>query len=598
MKYDSKDLQEMASAVRSAALKSIISARSGHVGIVLGAADVVTDIFANFMRRGTDRFVLSAGHGSALLYSVLSLAGYELPPLDSFREIGGLPGHPEFGIPGVFATTGPLGQGIGNAAGLALAEKIQKTDGRVFCLCSDGDLMEGVAQESISFAGRYKLNNLVVVWDDNGISIDGAAQTDIDVPARMLAAGWRVITTDGHDFDEITRALNAAMRGKAPVFIQAKTVIGRGSSAAGTSRAHGLGLSMAELEKLAADLWSERGMELWSEFASESANATDAMPAWSAPDLSNINVTWDMDTDAATRELSGIFLSRLMDENPNLIVGSADLGGSTNVKSAAARDIMPGEFVGNYINYGVREHAMGAVMNGLAAAGLRPAGSTFLVFSDYMRPSVRLAALSGLPVIYVFTHDSVAVGEDGPTHQPIEQLPSLRLMPNLNVFRPCNGPEVAAAWIFALSDTARPSCIILSRQKVRQIATPADADLSRGAYIIRPARGGRVRATLIATGTEVPLAVATAEKMGAGVQVVSMPCVSMFRAQSDAFKKEILRGYVVAIEAAAAAPWFEFADAVVGIDEFGASGDGAAVYEKYGFDADIIARQIEKNIKK
>ncbi len=598
MKYDSKDLQEMASAVRSAALKSIISARSGHVGIVLGAADVVTDIFANFLRRGTDRFVLSAGHGSALLYSVLSLAGYELPPLDSFRKIGGLPGHPEFGIPGVFATTGPLGQGIGNAAGLALAEKIQKTDGRVFCLCSDGDLMEGVAQESISFAGRYKLNNLVVVWDDNGISIDGAAQTDIDVPARMLAAGWRVITTDGHDFDDITRALNAAMRGKAPVFIQAKTVIGRGSSAAGTSCAHGLGLDMAELDKLAADLWSERGMNLWSEFASESANAADAMPAWSAPDLSNINVTWDMDTDAATRELSGIFLSRLMDENPNLIVGSADLGGSTNVKNAAARDIMPGEFVGNYINYGVREHAMGAVMNGLAAAGLRPAGSTFLVFSDYMRPSIRLAALSGLPVIYVFTHDSLAVGEDGPTHQPIEQLPSLRLMPNLNVFRPCNGPEVAAAWTFALSDTARPSCIVLSRQKVRQIATPADADLSRGAYIIRPARGGRVRATLIATGTEVPLAVATAEKMGAGVQVVSMPCVSMFRAQSDAFKKEILRGYVVAIEAAAAAPWFEFADAVVGIDEFGASGDGAAVYEKYGFDADIIARQIEKNIKK
>ena len=598
MKYDSKDLQEMASAVRSAALKSIISARSGHVGIVLGAADVVTDIFANFLRRGTDRFVLSAGHGSALLYSVLSLSGYELPPLDSFRKIGGLPGHPEFGIPGVFATTGPLGQGIGNAAGLALAEKIQKTDGRVFCLCSDGDLMEGVAQEAISFAGRYKLNNLIVVWDDNGVSIDGAAQTDIDVPARMLAAGWRVITTDGHDFDDITRALNAAMRGKAPVFIQAKTVIGRGSSAAGTSRAHGLGLDMAELKKLAADLWSERGMELWSEFLSESANAADAMPAWSAPDLSNINIAWDMNKDAATRELSGIFLSRLMEENTNLIVGSADLGGSTNVKNAAARDIMPGEFVGNYINYGVREHAMGAIMNGMAAAGLRPAGSTFLVFSDYMRPSIRLAALSGLPVIYVFTHDSVAVGEDGPTHQPIEQLPSLRLMPNLNVFRPCNGPEIAASWTFALSDTARPSCIILSRQKVRQIATPADADLSRGAYIIRPACGRRVRATLIATGTEVPLAVATAEKMGAGVQVVSMPCVSMFRAQSDAFKKEILRGYVVAIEAAAAAPWFEFADAVVGIDEFGASGDGAAVYEKYGFDADIIARQIEKNIKK
>lgn len=598
MKYDSKDLQEMANAVRSAALKSIISARSGHVGIVLGAADILTDIFANFLRRDVDRFVLSAGHGSALLYSVLSLAGYELPPLESFRKIGGLPGHPEFGMPGIFATTGPLGQGVGNAAGLALAAKLQKTDGRVFCLCSDGDLMEGVAQEAITFAGRYKLNNLIVVWDDNGVSIDGAAQTDIDVPLRFEAAGWHVMSIDGHDAEQITDALDDAMRCDVPVFIQAKTIIGRGSSAAGTPRAHGLGLDIAELERLADDLQSARGMELWGALASADTRATDVVPAWTAADLSNINMTWDVDTNAATRELSGMFLERLVQDNPNLIVGSADLGGSTNVRTRAARDIMPGEFVGNYINYGVREHAMGAIMNGMAAAGLRPVGSTFLVFSDYLRPSIRLAALSGLPVIYVFTHDSVAVGEDGPTHQPIEQLPSLRLMPNLNVFRPCNGVEVAAAWTFALVDMARPSCIVLSRQRVRQIATPADADLSRGAYIISPAKGARVRATLVATGSEVPLAVAVAEKMGSGVQVVSMPCVSMFRAQSDDFKKEILRGYVVAIEAAAAAPWFEFADAVVGIDEFGASGDGDAVYAKYGFDADVIARQIEKNIKK
>ncbi|MDE5615535.1 MAG: transketolase [Alphaproteobacteria bacterium] len=588
----------MSNAVRSNALKAIISAKSGHVGIVLGAADVVTNIFANFLRRGTDRFVLSAGHGSALLYSVLKLSGYELPPLDSFRKLGGLPGHPEFGIPGVFATTGPLGQGIGNAAGLALAAKLQKTDGRVFCLCSDGDLMEGVAQEAIAFAGRYKLNNLVVVWDDNGISIDGAAQTDIDVPARMLAAGWRVISTDGHDFDEISRALNSAMRGKAPVFIQAKTIIGRDSSAAGTSRAHGLGLDMAELERLAADSWSDNGMALWADLAAENIHATDALPAWSVPDLAGINMTWNTDTAISTRELSGLFLERLMSADPNLIVGSADLGGSTNVKTGAARDIVPDDFGGNYINYGVREHAMGAVMNGMAAAGLRPVGATFLVFSDYLRPSIRLAALSGLPVIYVFTHDSIAVGEDGPTHQPIEQLPSLRLMPNLNVFRPCNGAEIAAAWTFALSDTARPSCIVLSRQRVAQVLTPTGADLSRGAYVIAPAKGGRVRATLIATGAEVPLAVAVAEKLGGGVQVVSMPCVSQFRSQNDGFKKEILRGYIVAIEAAASASWFEFADAVVGIDEYGASGDGASVYAKYGFDADVIARQIEENLKK
>lgn len=595
MRYDSKQLHEMSNAVRSSALKSIISARSGHVGIVLGAADIVTGIFANFLHRGTDRFVLSAGHGSALLYAVLKLSGYELPPLDSFRRVGGLPGHPEFGIPGVYATTGPLGQGIGNAAGLALATKLQKKEGRVYCLCSDGDLMEGVAQESIAFAGRYQLNNLILVWDDNGISIDGGALTDIDVPARMRAAGWRVLTTDGHDFDDILRTLGDAVKSDRPVFIQAKTTIGRGTSAAGTPRAHGLGIKIEELQTLATSLQSDAGMALWNDFADMLPRGGDSIPAWPVPDLGDVNMTWDIGAQISTRELSGKFLERLMATGANLIVGSADLGGSTNVKNSSAREISADQFDGNYINYGVREHAMGAVMNGMAAAGLRPVGSTFLVFSDYMRPSIRLAALSGLPVIYVFTHDSVAVGEDGPTHQPIEQLPSLRLMPNLNVFRPCNGPEVASAWTFALSDTARPSCIILSRQKIPQVETPASADLSRGAYVIRPA-SKRVRVTLIATGTEVPLAMEIAEKMGADVQVVSMPCVSMFRDSDDAFKNEILQGYVVAIEAAAASPWFEFADAVVGIDEFGASGDGAAVYKKCGFDVDIIVRQIEKHM--
>ncbi len=597
MTYDSKDLKEMSNAVRCAALKSIISAHSGHVGIVLGAADVVTTIFANFLRRDADRFVLSAGHGSALLYSVLKLAGYELPPLETFRRIGGLPGHPEFGIPGVYATTGPLGQGVGNAVGLALAAKLQKTDGRVYCLCSDGDLMEGVAQEAIAFAGRYALDNLVLVWDDNGISIDGVAQTDMDAPMRMEAAGWHVMSVDGNDFSMISDALADARDCDAPVFVQAKTTIGLGSSAAGTARAHGLGLDMDELQRLADGLQSARGDELWGEFSMRAPREADARPAWTVPAMSGVEMVWNMDGDASTRELSGDYLARMQAAGANLIVGSADLGGSTNVKSAASREIAPGDFNGNYINYGVREHAMGAIMNGLAAAGLRPVGSTFLAFSDYLRPSIRLAALSGLPVIYVFTHDSIAVGEDGPTHQPIEQLPSLRLMPNLNVFRPCNGPEIAAAWTLALSDTSRPSCLILSRQKVPQIATPAGADLARGAYIIRPAAARHVRATIVATGTEVPLALAVAEKLGPDVQVVSMPCVSMFRDQSDEFKADILRGYVVAIEAAASAPWFEFADAVVGIDSFGASGDGAAVYKKYGFDAGLIARQIEEKLK-
>lgn len=597
MRYDSKNLQKMSNAVRSAALQAIISARSGHVGIVLGAADVVTDIFACCMRRGRDKFVLSAGHGSALLYAVLKLSGYELPPLESFRRIGGLPGHPEFGIPGVFATTGPLGQGIGNATGLALAAKIQKTDGRVYCLCSDGDLMEGVAQESIAFAGRYKLNNLIVVWDDNGISIDGVAQTDLNVPERMRAAGWHVMSIDGHDHDDIVRALEDAKAYEKPVFIQAKTTIGRDSSVAGTPKAHGLGLDIEELQRLSDKMRSDRGMELWAEYATIMSRDSDAMPAWTMPDLSKVNMTWKMNKAISTRELSGQFLARLMSKKSSLIIGSADLGGSTNVKNSDVVEITPDNFEGNYINYGVREHAMGAIMNGMAAAGLRPVGSTFLVFSDYMRPAIRLAALSGLPVIYVFTHDSIAVGEDGPTHQPIEQLPSLRMMPNMNVFRPCNGPEVAAAWTLALSDTSRPSCIILSRQKVAQIPTPETADLSQGAYVIHPATAKRTRMTLIASGAEVPLAVAVAEKLGDEVQVVSIPCVSLFRKSSDEYKKEILQGAVVAIEAAASAAWFEFADAVVGVDEFGASGDGAAVYAKYGFDVDTIVRQIYKNTK-
>lgn len=593
MKYESKDLKEMSNVVQAHALRAILSANSGHVGIVLGAADVITTLFVNFLRRGLDRFVLSAGHGSALLYSVLKLSGYDIGNLAEFRSIGGLPGHPEFGIPGVDATTGPLGQGVGNAVGLALAQKIGKSAGRTYCLCSDGDLMEGVAAESIAFAGRYKLNNLVLIWDDNGISIDGPALTDIDVPARMRAAGWCVLSVAGDDFTKINRALSDAQKSKTPVFIQVKTQIGRGSSVAGKPRAHGLGISADEIGRLASQLLSPRGIDLWAGITDEPINVVDAdsmvdIPAVSAPITKG---------EISTRELSGIYLNELIAAGVPLVGGSADLGGSTNSRVAHSRDITPPGFDGNYINYGVREHAMGAIMNGLAAAGLRPYGATFLVFSDYMRPSIRIAALSGLPVIYVFTHDSVAVGEDGPTHQPVEQLPSLRLIPNLNVFRPCNMAEVAYSWRAAIADIVRPSCIILSRQKIRQIETPAATDLSRGAYVIWPAATRRVRATIIATGSEVSFAVAVAKKMGNSVQVVSMPSVGAFRAQDCRYKRQILRGFVIAIEAAAAAPWFEFADAVVGVDEFGVSGPGGAVYKLMGFDVDAVARDLAKKIK-
>ena len=593
MKYNSKDLKEMSNAVRAWALYSIRNAASGHVGIVLGCADIVTTLFANFLRRGTDKFVLSAGHGSALLYSVLKLSGYDVGDLKSFRRVGGLPGHPEYGLPGVDATTGPLGQGVGNAVGMAFGAKINNTDSRIYCLCSDGDLMEGVAQESIAVAGRYKLNNLVLLWADNGVSIDGVAQTDINMPERMGAAGWHVITVPGNDFVKINRALCAAQNSQQPVFIQCKTELGAGSSLAGTSKAHGLSLRDSELKELINSFYSSLGESIWRNVAMEQVPVVapvreDVLPSVSLPQI---------DSEISTRELSGHYLQEMFRAGLNVIGGSADLGGSTNVRFPDVRDIVADDFTGNYINYGVREHAMGAIMNGLAIARVRNFGSTFLVFSDYMRPSIRLAAMSGLPVVYVLTHDSIAVGEDGPTHQPIEQLPSLRLVPNLNVFRPCNGAEVIYAWRRALTEINKPSCIILSRQKIARVETPLGADIGRGAYVIRNANAKNVTATIIATGSEVPLAINVAEKLGESVQVVSMPSVADFRMQDAEYKQKILRGTVIAIEAAASAPWFEFADAVVGIDRFGMSGPGAQVYSELGFEADVIARDIKDKIK-
>lgn len=595
MKYNSKDLKEMANAVRAWALHAIRIAGSGHVGIVLGCADIVTAVYANFLRRGRDRFVLSAGHGSALLYSVLKLAGYDIGELDSFRKIGGLPGHPEFGIAGVDATTGPLGQGVGNAVGMALAEKIKdnETDAKVYCLCGDGDLMEGVAQESVAFAGRYNLNNLILLWDDNGISIDGVAQTDVDIPARMTAAGWRVLTVAGDDFASLNRVLSMAQRSNKPTFIQCKTQIGAMSSVAGMAKAHGFGLGDAELMQLVQKFLSPVGENMWRNVAMEQGVVELTEPeAFVLPHVALPQVgEW-----VSMRELSGVYLNELLQAGANIVGGSADLGGSTKVKVSASREISVNDFRGNYINYGVREFAMSAIMNGMAAMGMRVYGSTFLVFSDYMRAGMRLSALSGLPVVYVLTHDSIAVGEDGPTHQPIEQLPSLRMIPNMNVFRPCNGAELMYAWRCGLCADNCPTSIVLSRQKIRQVSTPLGADLSRGAYVIRPADTTRVRATILATGSEVPLAFDVAEKLGAGVQVVSVLSVADFRAQDNAYKQEILRGLVVAIEAATSAPWFEFADVVFGADEFGLSGDGETVYRHMGFDADAIAQSLADKI--
>ena len=591
MKFNAKQLQQMSNIVRANALGAILSAHSGHVGIVLDAAEIVTCIFANYLRRGIDRFVLSAGHGSALLYSVLNLSGYDVGCLCAFRKFGGLPGHPEYGIDGVDATTGPLGQGVGNAVGLALSPKISGIRAKTYCLCSDGDLMEGVSFESLALAGRLNLNNLIVVWDDNKISIDGVAQTDIDINARMRAMGFNVMSVRGEDVSAIERALERAQKSTMPVFIQCKNILGRGSSLANTPKAHGLALSDSELLQLISDNMNPDGVSLWHVVAVRPIARTNK----AITVVNRIKIP-KIPERISTRELSGIYLDLLMKNGVDLITGSADLADNTRVKTTVSKIITADNFDGNYINYGVREHAMGAIMNGLCVGGLRPVGSTFLAFSDYMRPAIRLAALSHLPVIYVFSHDSIGVGEDGPTHQPIEQLPSLRLIPNLNVYRPCNMTEVAYSWNAGIYDMENPSAIILSRQKFLQIPTPKDADLSRGAYIIYPVQSGRVRTTIIATGSEIPLAVEIAKRFK-NIQVVSMLNMNAFRAQDNKYKDKILRGCVVVIEAAAAGNWFEFADAVIGIDSFGASGDADSLYLSYGFSVNKIIKEIEQYIK-
>lgn len=594
MRFNSNDLTEMSNAVRALALHAINRAHSGHVGIVLGASGIITTIYANFLRPGLDKFVLSAGHGSAMLYAVLKLAGYKIGAIDSFRQIDGLPGHPEIGIDGVDATTGPLGQGVANAVGLALAQKIRGTGGRVYALCSDGDLSEGIAAEAIAFAGRYGLDNLVLLWDDNGLTIDGAAQTAIDVPGMVRACGWRVVNNiDANNFDALNRALVDAKRSKNPVFIQVKTVLGAGATVAGKSAAHGLAISDSEIVKLIRRYVSGRGEACWAQVAAGAVvhheiNVNTVVP----------NPKFEFNEKmASTRELSAKYLDLLLGSGANIIGGSADLGSNTGARVGNSRDIKKTDFSGNYINYGVREHAMGGIMNGLMAGGVRSYGSTFLVFSDYMRPSIRIAAMSKLPVIYIFSHDSVAVGQDGPTHQPVEQLASLRLIPGLNVFRPCNATEVAWAWKTALTDVVRPTAIILSRQKFEQIKTPRGTDLSAGAYVIHAATSRRIRVTIIATGADVPFAVAVANKIGDFVQVVSMPSVEKFRESGVKTQKNLLRGFVVAIESGVAAPWFEFADAVVGIDDFGMSGDGADVARAMGMDVDLVALDICKKMK-
>jgi len=680
------ELHAMADAVRALSIDQVQAAQSGHPGAPLGMSDVIATLFANHLRfnpnvpnwPGRDRFVLSMGHASAMLYATLHLAGYDvsIDDLKQFRQLGArTQGHPEYGaLPGIETSTGPLGQGLGNAVGMALAMKIKSArtknhspltthHSHVYCMCSDGDLMEGISQEAISFAGHYGLDNLIVMWDNNGISIDGPVATSDDMVSRFLGCGWATIEINGMNTREINRALRIAKRMKKPTFIACKTQIGHLSDWAGTAAVHGTPLTAddaaAVLQKLGRDgapftiqpvadaLWARMRnikIETLTDFGEESSEPewvvesdilADLPPSGGGKDsLTSVseleNLGWgnknphprvasSLHSQAnsipprkagqvaseSTRKIFGRALKIAMENwGEKLIGGSADLTPSTDTRPDNATDITPADARGNYIHYGVREHGMAAIMNGLALSGFRPYGGTFLIFSDYMRPAIRLSALMGLPVIYVFTHDSIALGEDGVTHQPVEQLWGLRLIPNLRVMRPCNAAEVAVCLQLALRRTDGPTALVLTRQDFPVVPDgAAPDDVERGGYILKPeSKKSRTKTiTLMATGSEVSVALDVQkilEKAAMPTRVVSMPCVENFRLQSDDYKRKIRTGKVVSIEAGTTAPWREFADLTIGIDSFGTGGKGDAVYKHFGFDAATIAEKIKKYVKR
>jgi transketolase len=596
----------MANSARRLSLMQIQGANSGHPGAPLGAADIITTLYANHLRfdplnpawPGRDRFVLSMGHASSLLYSVLHLAGYavSLKDLQGFRKLGSkTPGHPEVGTtPGVEATTGPLGQGLAMAAGMAVAARKNKSDSRIYVMCSDGDLMEGVAQETISFAGLQKLSNLIVFWDDNEISIDGRAQSADDRLERFKAAKWNAFRIDGHDPAAIDAAILAAKKSSQPTFIACRTKIGLGSKMEGTNAVHGAPLKPDDAAQLMEKLERESDDSLWKKIKTgnnKSKPNKENKYKIVVPNITGVE---------ATRVISGKVLEDVMKKRGNEIVGaSADLATSTNVLTGSTSYINPKNPAGNFIEFGVREHLMAAAMNGINLSGKKTFCSTFLVFSDYMRPAVRLAAIMKVPQIFVFSHDSIGMGEDGETHQPVEQLESLRAMPNLNVFRPASAAEVAFAWEYALNSKATPSVISLSRQKFRLAPDVPAAKIAKGGYILKDAKGRR-HITIIATGSEVAVAIGAAEILAGekiNAAVVSMPCVELFRAQPKKYQGEILGGgKIVSVEAGATRAWREFAGVNIGIDTFGLSGSAGDLMSRFGFTAEKVAAKILSEI--
>jgi transketolase len=645
----------VANTLRMLAIEAVQVARSGHPGLPLGAADLAAVLWTRHLKYNPhdpawpdrDRFVLSAGHGSALLYALLHLSGYEMPleELKRFRQWGShTPGHPEYDLSrGVETTTGPLGQGLATAVGMAIAERWLRArfnrpqfpivDHYTYVLASDGDLMEGISHEAASLAGHLGLGRLIVLYDDNHISIDGPTQLTFsdDVPERFNAYGWHTQRVDGHDMAAVHAALQQAREEtEKPSLIACRTHIGYGSPRQDTAAAHGEPLGEEGLLATKKALgWpleppfyvppeaqerferaAQRGAACQSEWQTHLeayrethpglAEAWDQMiggelpPGWeeNLPDFSGAKA-------AATRAASGQVLDALFPRLPSLLGGSADLTGSNKTLPKGVAPLSRESFEGGYLHYGVREHAMGAVMNGLALhGGVRPYGGTFLVFSDYMRPAIRLAALMKLPVIYVFTHDSIGLGEDGPTHQPVEHLAALRAIPGLQVLRPADGNETAQAWRMALERRNGPTALILTRQKLPQV-TPRDNDLHRGAYILAEAGHTPPDIVLLATGSEVNLALQSRLHLqGEGVyaRVVSMPSWELFNAQPSQYQEAVLPPGAprLALEAGVRQGWQRYVGAdgsTIGLDHFGASAPYQVIFEHLGFTSENVAQQ-------
>ena len=651
----SSDLaRRMANAIRGLSMDGVEKAKSGHPGLPMGAADIATVIYTRFLKfdptdphwADRDRFILSAGHGSMLLYSILYLTGttgMTLDELKNFRQWGSkTPGHPEVGhTPGVEMTTGPLGQGLATSVGFALAERhlnaefsSDLVDHYTYVLASDGDLMEGISQEAIALAGHLKLNRLIVLWDDNGISIDGplSISDSVDQRKRFESAGWATAAVDGHDQDAIAAAIEAAHISDRPTMIACKTVIGFGApKRAGTSKAHGEPLGAEELAGAKAalglspepfdvpadvlDAWrtsakrsqgahaewkkrvaaSSKGEEFTRRMAGKVSPKLDAAIAGFKAKLAAEPQT------VATRKASEMALEVITEAVPELVLGSADLTPSNNTKTKNLTAMSPGSYAGRYIHYGIREHGMAAAMNGMALhGGIIPSGATFMVFTDYCRPSIRLAALMGIRTIQVMTHDSIGLGEDGPTHQPVEHLAALRAMPNLNVFRPADVVETAECWELALKETCTPSILALTRQNLPQLRIGAAGEnkSARGAYELVAANGD-AQVSIFATGSEVEIAVAAQKALtekGVKARVVSVPSFEMFARQDDAYRASVIghASVKVGVEAAVRQGWDTLIgnDGIfVGMSSFGASAPYKELYAHFGITAEAIVEK-------